>query len=139
LGINNARTKGLITSLAFQAALSSKSSGRDVSDADVKRFVEEIGGKSRDPETFATVLLDVSRRIDSQYRINHKVRMKGAEFTDDMGLTELEDLIKPQERTTAENPRLGELRRIRAEKGRWTPQEAREFLDLDDARRKGAK
>jgi hypothetical protein len=88
LGIKNAQMKSLVTNLAFQKALASSQAGRDVSNADVERFMREIGATHADPRAFKTVLLDTATRMDRNFRNNYKVRMK-EEFKGDLGLSKL--------------------------------------------------
>lgn len=88
LGIQNQQVKGLITSLAFQAAAASGQSGREVSNRDVTRFIEEVGGSAADPRAFAQSIRDVAARTDRAFRINHETRI--GPFEGDLGLGSLE-------------------------------------------------
>lgn len=87
LGIQNRRVKSLITSLAFQAAAAA-SPGDRVSEKDVDRFINEIGGSAADPRAFAAVLNDIARRSVRNFKNNYKVRTK-QEFPGDLGLSQL--------------------------------------------------
>ncbi len=73
LGITNARMKSLIVNLAFQKALASQQSGRDVSNADVARFIEEIGANHAKPQAFKAVLKDTAIRMDRNFRNRYDV------------------------------------------------------------------
>lgn len=88
LGIQSDRMRGLITSLAFQAAAASGQVGKSVSNKDIERFIQEIGGSSADPEAFKATLTDVMNRTDRNYRTRHKV-YAGEEYTEDLGANDL--------------------------------------------------
>lgn len=88
LGIQNQRMRSLVTSLAFQAAAASGQSGRDVSNADVARFVNEVGASAADPRAFAQTLLDVAGRTDRRFRIDYETRL-GKPFEGDLGTSKL--------------------------------------------------
>lgn len=75
LGIENARMRGLITALAFQAAAASNQAGRDVTEKDIRRFIEEVGAGSSDPRAFAEALQDVAGRTVRNFQTNYEVRM----------------------------------------------------------------
>ena len=96
LGIQNARMKSLVTSLAFQAAAASGQTGRGVSDRDVRRFIEEIGANSSDPVAFATTIRDVADRVDRGFRINFSTRAR-SDFEGDLGLEALDRIGQAQE------------------------------------------
>jgi len=85
LGIKNQQMRGLITSMAFQAAAASGQSGRDITEKDFQRFLAEIGGNASDPRAFAQSVKDVATRVDRGFRINHEVRL-GRKFEGDLGL-----------------------------------------------------
>jgi hypothetical protein len=73
LGINENRTKGLITSLAFQAAAASGQTGRDISNRDIERFIVEIGGNASNPEAFRASLVDVMERSVRNFKTKYSV------------------------------------------------------------------
>lgn len=62
LGVNNARMRSLITSMAFQSASAAGSRGQSVSNRDIERFIEQVGGNSANPVAFAAVLRDEAQR-----------------------------------------------------------------------------
>jgi hypothetical protein len=88
LGIQNNRMRSIITSLAFQAAAASGQTGRSVSDADVRRFIKEVGAGTSDPRAFARTLRDVAARTARRFRINYEVR-RGEPFEGDLGVSDL--------------------------------------------------
>jgi len=90
LGIQNRRMQSLITSLAFQAAAASGQTGRAISDADVARFVKEVGASSADPRAFRQTLKDVQKRVARRFRTDFKVRT-GNPFEDDLGIADFSD------------------------------------------------
>lgn len=98
LGIQNERMRGLITSLAFQAAAASGQSGRDISNADVLRFVKEVGANSSDPRAFAATLRDVAQRTDRGFRINYETRL-GSQYEGDTGLSSIPGFSDNQQPT----------------------------------------
>ena len=100
LGIQNERMRGLITSLAFQAAAASGQSGRDISNADVLRFVKEVGANSSDPRAFAATLRDVAQRTDRGFRINYETRL-GSQYEGDTGLSSIPGFSDNQQPTPA--------------------------------------
>jgi hypothetical protein len=75
LGIEQPRMRSIITSLAFQAAAAQGQSGRDVSNADITRFINEIGANSSDPRAFAQTLNDVTKRTIRRFGIEYETRM----------------------------------------------------------------
>ena len=88
LGISNQEMRGMITSLAYQAAAASGQAGRDVSNRDVVRFIQEIGGSSTDPRAFKASIRNVADRTDRAFRINYATRL-GKEFDGDLGIGQL--------------------------------------------------
>lgn len=88
MGIQNQRMRSMITSLAFQAAAASGQSGRDVSNADVARFVNEVGASASDPRAFAQTLKDVASRTERRFQIDYETRT-GAPFEGKLGLDSL--------------------------------------------------
>lgn len=88
LGIQNARMRGLITSLAFRAAAATGQEGRSVSDRDVRRFIEEVGAQSSDPRAFAANLIDVSRRTVEDFKRTYRTNV-GEDFQGELGLETL--------------------------------------------------
>ena len=82
LGIENQRMRSMITSLAFQAAAASGQTGREVSDKDVTRFIQEIGASAADPRAFSKTLKDVANRsikkVQNQYRVKLNEEYEGS-------------------------------------------------------------
>ena len=76
LGIQQPRMRSMITSLAFQAAAAQGQSGRDISNADIARFINEIGANSSDPRAFAQTLNDVTNRTTRRFGIEYETRMR---------------------------------------------------------------
>ena len=76
LGIRQPRMRSMITSLAFQAAAAQGQSGRDISNADIARFINEIGANSSDPRAFAQTLNDVTNRTTRRFGIEYETRMR---------------------------------------------------------------
>jgi hypothetical protein len=76
LGIEQPRMRSMITSLAFQAAAAQGQSGRDISNADITRFINEIGANSSDPRAFAQTLNDVTNRTTRRFGIEYETRMR---------------------------------------------------------------
>jgi len=87
LGIESQRLRGMVTALAFQAAAASGQSGRDVSNRDIERFIQEIGANASDPDSFKASLRDVMSRTARNFKINYATRL-GEEFKGDLGLRE---------------------------------------------------
>lgn len=85
--IENPRMRSLITSMAFQAAAASGQTGRDVSNRDVERFIEQIGAKTADPEAFKATIVQTMKEADRNFRIDYAVRTQN-EFEGDLGLPE---------------------------------------------------
>ena len=73
LGINEARMKGLITSLAFQAAMAAGESSSKLSNRDVERFIVEIGGNASNPEAFRAALVNVMERSVRGFKTKYSV------------------------------------------------------------------
>lgn len=96
LGIDNARMRSLITSLAFQSAAASGQTGRSVSDRDVQRFIQEIGASSADPRAFSQVLRDVASRTARNFQTNFEVRT-GQQLEGDFGVDDLPSVSGQQE------------------------------------------
>jgi len=92
LGIENARMRSLITSLAFQAAAASGQTGRAISNKDIERFITEIGASSSDPRAFSQVLVDVASRTIDRIKLNRLLRT-GEQVEGDFGLSELSKRI----------------------------------------------
>lgn len=111
LGIDNARMKSLITSLAFQAAAASGQTGRSVSDRDVQRFIREIGASSADPRAFSQVLNDLAGRTVRNFQTNLAVRT-GREIQDDLGVSDL-----PQIGGELSDQEAQELQQLREQQG----------------------
>lgn len=95
LGINNARMRSLITSMAFQAASAAGSRGQSVSNRDIERFIDQVGGSAANPEAFAAVLRDEAERTARNFRINFRVRTL-KEFEGELGLSGLPGVATPQ-------------------------------------------
>ena len=102
LGIDNARMRGIITSLAFQAAAASGQTGRSVSNRDIERFIGEIGASSSDPRAFAATLVDVTNRVERGFLNNYEVRLK-EKYNGNLGKPEM-----PEFRPTADEALSGE-------------------------------
>ncbi len=89
LGVQNARQRSLITSLAFQAAAAAAPGDR-VTERDIQRFIEEVGGSANDPVTFRAVLTDLSNRMVRNMNNQIRVRLRPTNFeVSDFGLGEL--------------------------------------------------
>jgi hypothetical protein len=122
LGIQNQRMRSMITSLAFQAAAASGQSGRDVSNADVARFINEVGASASDPRAFARTLLDVAGRTDRRFRIDYETRL-GKPFEGNLGTADLpgfKDSSAPAVTTQAEYDAL--------QSGQRYTEDGREFI-----------
>lgn len=76
-GDQNARLRSAITSLAFQAAAASGQEGRSVSDRDVRRFIEEIGGSTGSARQFRFTLRSFVERLNRNFRERVKVLTGG--------------------------------------------------------------
>ncbi len=87
LGIRQAQMKSLITSLAYTQALANNPDGR-VSNADLERAIQEVGGSAADPRAFAQTLMDVAQRTDRRFKIDYETRLKKP-FEGDTGFSEL--------------------------------------------------
>jgi len=87
LGIQNARMKSMVTSLAYTQALANNPDGR-VSNADLTRAIEEVGGSAADPRAFAKTLMDVAQRTDRRFKIDYETRFKKP-FDGDTGFSAL--------------------------------------------------
>lgn len=83
LGIENARMKSLITTLAYARALSNNPDGR-ISTPDLREAIKEIGASAADPRAFKQVLEDVSRRAARSFRTNYRART-GQEYAGEYG------------------------------------------------------
>jgi len=88
LGVNNARMRSLITSMAFQSAAAAGQRSNSVSNRDIVRFIEQVGGNAANPVAFAAVLRDEAVRTARNFETNFKARMK-KEFEGDLGLEAL--------------------------------------------------
>lgn len=84
LGDMNARTKSLVTSLAYARARINDPGGR-LSERDVQAAIREIGGNLSDPQAFIAVLQDVGGRADRDFRIRYSTLL-GEQFEGDLGL-----------------------------------------------------
>lgn len=89
LGVTNPRMQSLITSLAFQAAAAAGSRGQSVSNRDIERFINQVGGNAANPEAFKAVLRDEAARTARNFRNNFSVRL-GKEFEGDLGMGALD-------------------------------------------------
>ena len=85
LGVDNARARGMLTNLAYTAAAANGQSGRSVSDRDVKRFLERIGGGYMDPQARVAVLDDFVEEIAEGYKVRHSV-VANEPYQGDLGL-----------------------------------------------------
>jgi len=100
LGIQNQRMRSLVTSLAFQAAAASGQTGRGVSNADINRFISEVGASASDPRAFAQTLMDVANRTERRFKIDYETRT-GKPFEGDLGVSSLTGFTGgPKEVTT---------------------------------------
>lgn len=86
LGVDNARARGMITNLAYTAAAANGQTGRGVSDRDVKRFIERIGGGYMDPQARDAVLDDFIEEIAEAYKVRHSVINPDNPYTGTLGL-----------------------------------------------------
>ena len=101
LGIQNARQRSLITSLAFQAAAAAAPGDR-VTERDIQRFIEEVGGSANDPVTFRAVLTDLSNRMVRNMNNQIRVRLRPENFqVSDFGLSELPGFTASAEESAA--------------------------------------
>jgi len=107
LGVQSARMRSLITSLAFQAASAAGSRGQSVSNRDIERFIDQVGGSAANPVAFDAVLRDEAERTARNFRNNFSVRT-GQEFTGDLGLG---GLVTPD----VEIPTIEELQNLTTE------------------------
>lgn len=71
--LDSAVVRSNVTSLAYAAAAASGQTGRDVSNRDVERFIEEIGASTGNPEAFSLVLDDFVGRLERNLRIREQV------------------------------------------------------------------
>ena len=86
LAIDGSRIQGLITSLAFQAAVAAGEGGSKLSNKDVERFIVEIGGNASNPEAFRASLVDVMERSVRNFKTKYSVLAK-EEYTGNLGFT----------------------------------------------------
>lgn len=88
LGVDNARARGMLTNLAYAAAAASGQEGRAVSDRDVKRFLERIGGGYLDPQARVALLDDFAEEIADQFKIRRSVTLgpDAEPYQGDLGL-----------------------------------------------------
>lgn len=100
LGIERERMQSLITSLAFQRAVAEKGGAGRITNRDIERFIQEIGGRSSDPVALAQVLQDTAQRAARSFRINFETRT-GAPFQGDLGLGQLPQFEPRQQFTPA--------------------------------------
>lgn len=94
LGIQNARLRGLITTLSFQRGAALKSTGQSVSNKDVERFIAETGFGVSDPRAIRQTLLDSARRSERMFMNSYKVRT-GQDWDGDLGISALESMVSP--------------------------------------------
>lgn len=120
LGIENARMRSMITSLAYSQAIANNPDGR-ISNADLSRAIDEIGGSAADPRAFRQVLLDVANRTVRAYQNRHKI-VAEEDFANDFGLGEYQEPAggaQIPEGATATNPQTGERKQFI--NGQWVP------------------
>lgn len=88
LGVDNARARGMLTNLAYAAAAASGQEGRSVSDRDVKRFLQRIGGGYIDPQARVAVLDDFAEEIADAFKIRRSVTLgpDAEPYRGDLGL-----------------------------------------------------
>lgn len=84
MGIQNAQMKSMFTSLAFQAAAASGQEGRSISDADIRRFLQQSGASESDPRAVARVVSDLVDRSKRAFRNSYEVRTK-QKYEGDLG------------------------------------------------------
>jgi hypothetical protein len=133
-GEANARMRGLITSLAFQAALSYGSTGRDVSNQDVEKHIRELGANRSDPAVFKRLLVDNAIRIERNFKNRWEV---AAQDDPSIGpypetMSKRVEAIKKKAGLSGVktgDARLGELMDIIGS-GKATPQMYQEYYDL---------
>lgn len=88
LGVDNARARGMLTNLAYAAAAASGQEGRSVSDRDVKRFLQRIGGGYIDPQARVAMLDDFAEEIADAFKIRRSVTLgpDAEPYRGDLGL-----------------------------------------------------
>lgn len=94
LGIQNARMKSLVVSIAAQKAIANNPGGR-ISDKDMDIAIREIGADSKDPRAFKQVLFDSAKRSVRTLRNEYKVKT-GKELNEDFGIGRLEGYLDKQ-------------------------------------------
>lgn len=85
LGIEDAAMQSLITSLAYQAAQASGQEGRSASNADVQRFIRQIGANRSDPQAFLRAIEETTKTVNDQYKFNYE-SMFQKPFEGDLGM-----------------------------------------------------
>jgi len=73
IGAQNAVFKANVVKLAFAAASAAGQTARSVSDKDVQRFIDEIGGSLQDPKQFAAVIDNFTSGLERDFRIRFSV------------------------------------------------------------------
>jgi hypothetical protein len=89
LGIEDAAMQSLVTSLAYQAAQASGQSGRSASNADVQRFIRQIGANRSDPQAFMRAIEETAKTVNDQYRFTYE-SMHGKPFEGDLGMPQFQ-------------------------------------------------
>lgn len=72
--IDSAVMQSAIVNLAFAAAAASGQEGRSISDKDIQRFINEIGGSTSDPKAFEAVIRKFTERLVRNFTISTNVR-----------------------------------------------------------------
>ena len=101
LGIDNARMKGLITSLAFERAQAAAPGDR-ITEKDIERFIKEIGGNASDPRALSATLVDVINRAVRNFKNSIRIRT-GETFKGDFGLDRIPKAKKKEAKKVPDN------------------------------------
>ena len=124
MGIQNARMRSLVTTLAFARAQANNPDGR-ISNADVRAAVSEIGGASSDPRAFAQVLQDVRDRSVRNFETMYRIKT-GSPYAGELRPQARREVEGVQgqgggvvDGMTATNPQTGE--RLILQNGQWVP------------------
>jgi hypothetical protein len=115
MGIEGARMKSLVTSMAYARAAAREPGGR-LSDNDIKASMAELS-VTADPRAFTQVLRDVANRTAREFGTTFEV-LTEQQFEGDFGLNRLD--------TSVENTRQGYI-----DMG-LTPEEADELIELEN-------
>ena len=67
LGQQSVQMQSMLIGLAYQAAKAEGQKGRDVSNADIERFMRQLGATSSDPVTLEAVLTRLSKEAQDRF------------------------------------------------------------------------